>query len=363
MPRKALLILCAAAWACSPSFAQDVSPPTDLPTGEAPAPAGAPVPDFPMGQKTHTVVDGDTLWDLSTRYLESPWRWIEIWEANKFEVTNPHWIFPGQIIRIPPIVLPPLETPPTPIQPELPVMKLTPPEKGPLPSVRIVPSVEKPREIVYSGLLGTGFVTQEEYDMAPRVAGTMDGRRLMGQGDDIYLEFEEEVTVRKGDQHLIVRVGDELEHPETGEDLGYRVDVLGVIQILDLSSEAALARVLVSYDYISVGDLVIPKQDVPERVAVKKARKGMEGFIVASKDAISFLGQGHIVFVDLNSTTGVQSGELYNIVRTQVEVAGLEVPPVKVGELVVLRVGNAASTALITRSNMPVQIGDHLRAD
>ena len=39
----------------------------------------------------HTVVAGDTLWDLSAKYLGSPWKWTEIWERNRF-LTNPHYI-------------------------------------------------------------------------------------------------------------------------------------------------------------------------------------------------------------------------------------------------------------------------------
>jgi LysM repeat protein len=50
----------------------------------------------------HTVVAGDTLWDLSAKYLGSPWKWTEIWERNRF-LTNPHYIYPGiQVVIVPP---------------------------------------------------------------------------------------------------------------------------------------------------------------------------------------------------------------------------------------------------------------------
>ena len=50
----------------------------------------------------HTVVAGDTLWDLSSKYLGSPWKWTEIWERNRF-LTNPHYIYPGiQVVIVPP---------------------------------------------------------------------------------------------------------------------------------------------------------------------------------------------------------------------------------------------------------------------
>src|SRR5258708_38922059 len=46
----------------------------------------------------HTVQKGDTLWDLSQRYLGSPWYWPKVWSYNP-EIANPHWIYPGNVVR------------------------------------------------------------------------------------------------------------------------------------------------------------------------------------------------------------------------------------------------------------------------
>jgi len=54
------------------------------------------------GGIVHTVIAGDTLWDLSAKYLGTPWKWTEIWERNRF-ITNPHYIYPGiQVVIVPP---------------------------------------------------------------------------------------------------------------------------------------------------------------------------------------------------------------------------------------------------------------------
>ncbi|HWT17381.1 MAG TPA: LysM domain-containing protein, partial [Variovorax sp.] len=70
-------------------------------TAQQTAQNGVPLSELaPNAPDEYTVKPGDTLWAISRLYLLRPWRWPELWGMNISEISNPHRIYPGQILYL-----------------------------------------------------------------------------------------------------------------------------------------------------------------------------------------------------------------------------------------------------------------------
>lgn len=352
----------------------------------------------------YVVKPGDTLWDISARFLNNPWLWPKVWEQNRY-ITNPHLIFPGDPIALgitpPPAVVsapevkvaevppPPVEgAPPAAAQPALTPeeMSAKPGEAPPPPaeeggvteeemaarpeeteeSIGEVLRVEEVSEgnIYYSSASSLSFVTPEELSASGSIVGSKLERKMFGELDEVYIKTGEEVEV--GQRFTIFRTEKKLKHTVTGEVLGYRIKVLGELEVTEKDRETSKARIIKSYDVIAKDDRLMPVESSSKEIILKSSEQQLEGYIVATQEDLKLIGEGQIVYIDKGTADGIIEGNVFTIYRPSKRLkealTGEEVEsPIEIiGKLVVVKARENVSTALVTKSKKEITTGDHI---
>jgi len=124
----------------------------------------------------YQVKKGDTLWDISALYLDSPWLWPKLWHANP-NIDNPHLIYPGDKLTLS-------------WQGGEPMLSLK-PHKTLSPQARIhakqaLPALSETLLLPYLNF--DRLISNQQLQQATRVLGTQDGRQFLSRNDRIYIQ-------------------------------------------------------------------------------------------------------------------------------------------------------------------------------
>lgn len=303
---------------------------------------------------TYTIVRGDTLWGLSKRFLNDPYYWPNLWAANQSEIGNPHFIYPGQRVRvyanrieIEPAV-PPTAAAPHPTTPVAPQLK----EEG------------APAGYAVSG--SEGFIMENNLQPLGVIVSTQQNRVVVGEGDIVYTDLGRVNGANVGDRFSIFKTMGPVSHPVSNVILGERVIPLGELQLAEMEEKTSKAIITKSFQEISAGAFILPYHDRRVTIPLKAADRDLTGYIVDTQTGNMALSVGDLVYLDLGSAQGVQAGNLLYIVRDvtpdqRYALAKIEKLPVDViGALVVVQTGVNTSTAAIVKSVETVYRGDRV---
>ena len=341
--------------------------PAPEPKAEAPnppPPPPAPAPKVkPAAPMTYVVQKGDTLWDISKKFLDDPWYWPEIWVENP-HIKNPHLIYPGDVLTLYFVNgRPRVKVTGGPRVTGLPTVKLE-------PRVRTSPigseDLTIPVRTVQQFLIRPQVLPREQIEAAPYIVGTQEGRLIYGEGYIVYVRGLGDARVN--DLYEVYHPGRMLRDPETGKEYGQETFYVASAVVVAAGDPATVKLSGTKREALR-GDFLLPvdHNDEESNFYPKAPPAGTEGHVVALFNALSKVGQHQVVTLNLGANQGIERGHvfvLYNRGNTIRDRNGerVELPPVKAGLGLVFRVLDDVSYALVLDSTLPVGVGDLARA-
>ncbi len=388
MIRKLTLALVAVA----PLFVQAAPPPPEA--APAPLEGGARAEEGGKAAvappDTYTIRPGDTLWDLSGRFLNNPWYWPKIWSYNP-DIANPHWINPGDSLKFYPSgdegavqVVPVAEAEPEPEAEEAGQVKEL--EDLSRADMKAGPSDEERDAVSVAGTQVVGyvpprtmfarrdaFVTRHELEEAGTISASFEEKTLLTVRDHAYVTFKNAGGIQVGNTFSIFRTTREVEHPVTGDTLGFQTVILGSGKVTAVDKRGVTVLITGSYDAIERGDRLGPWVEKAYRPVAPKANgKQLDGYIVGSPiEQVSELAESQFVFVDKGKVDGVEEGNSFTVIRSgdprmngdllhPEHWEGDPLPVEDIGRLLVVDVKDHTSAALVTRSLRELLPGDRV---
>jgi hypothetical protein len=230
-------------------------------------------------EELYTIKQGDTLWEISTKFLKDPFLWPKLWQRNPY-ITNPHWIYPGHPIRLSPIEEVKQEEPqkekprevaaeekPKEVAKEPGGKKVEPAPPAPIEKKAEEQLAEKkPAEkklaekkpMAFPEARTAGFFSEIDYKGIGIVLESKEGKSIMATGDILYAAFRTSEPVLVGDKYTVFRASKLISHPVTDKKIGRRYNVIADIQIIDQHGSFFAAKVIESFDGMFKGDMIRP---------------------------------------------------------------------------------------------------------
>ena len=254
----------------------------------------------------YVVVPGDTLWSIAKRFLKDPWKWADLWKMNQDQVSNPNRIYPGDVLVLDKtaeqmrLKLQAVET--VKLSPQMRSAPLPPAPVHVIPTTDIEPFLSKPL-----------VIAQNELAMAPRIVRTQENRVALGAGNIAYVQG---VTKDKGGYWQIFRAGAALTDPETNETLGYEAIYLGDATVSSYG-DVSTVDIVTSPLEIYAGDYLLPAPRELEltRYVPRSPSKKIDARIIAAYGSLYETGDNSIVAISKGARDGLEVGHVLALYR------------------------------------------------
>jgi len=313
----------------------------------------------------YTVIKGDTLWDISAHFLESPWKWPEVWSYNP-QIKNPHLIYPGDVVYLEydaqgrPILR---------VSRGQATVKISPKVR----STRVdTPIATIPLNAIRQFLGQPRILSKREIDSAGYIISGRDSRIMAGSGDTIYargLIPGEDPNSR----YAVLRIGKAYRNPgaRSGDILGYEALHVADAQVEDFGDPSTL-RVKDSTRETIIGDRLVPKKasGLDQAFIPHPPKTPIEGSIISVIDGVSRIGQFQTVVINKGDQDGLETGHVLAVFQKGKTIRDpfakkrgelVTLPDQRAGIVLVYRTFDRVSYALVMEADRDMAVYDGVR--
>ncbi|MFI3154640.1 MAG: LysM domain-containing protein [Methylococcaceae bacterium] len=342
----------------------------------------------PSHPDQYTVVQGDTLWDISGKFLKHAWQWPELWSRNA-QIKNPNLIYPGDTLYFsmvdgkPQLSLSRSELP-QPANPNtscvlqeeeykygrkdfavsadgkvLPCIRETKLQQA----IRLIPT-----ETIASYLSSPKVLNEDELSSAPYVVDFAGEHLVVGAGDRVYVRS---ITEQKNLSYTIYRPGNAYISPESEEILGYEAQYIADA-LLQKTGDPATLAIVKSVREIRTGDRIMPnvEQEIALNYFPRPPEQSITGSIISVLGGVSQIGQYNVVVIDKGAADGLLVGHELNIYQrgkiitdsySPIKNDTVNLPDEVAGTLMVFRPFERVSYALVMKATQALHVLDKVR--
>lgn len=310
---------------------------------------------------SYTVVKGDTLWDISGKFLTQPWKWPEIWQANP-QIQNPNLIYPGDVLSLVYVDG----------QPRLSLnrgasrgtIKLS-PEIRSTPMAEAIPPI--PLEAINSFLIRNRIVDSEAaFKQAPYVVGGEGEGVVYGAGNSIYVRGN---FAEPQPGYRILRQAKTYKDPVTNEFLGINANSIGGADLKAVDDEVATLYVTDTSEEIRRGDRLFPTLETSINSSFQPSgpSQNIDGVILDVPRGVNLVGAMDVVTLNKGAREGLVAGNVLAIFKTGETIRDVEtgkplkMPDEEAGVLMVFHVFDKVSYALVLKAHRQLEVGDKVR--
>jgi hypothetical protein len=300
----------------------------------------------------YIVKKGDTLWDVSAKFFNTPWYWPGLWSENDVAISsqNPHWIYPGQKLRLA-------------LREEAPLPLLPPAIPEPKPVAIVEATPPPPPSFTFSPIHKVGFITPQPADPSGHLLSATEAKEMISSGDRVYIQPAQGRLLPIAGRYIVYGKPERVQDPDhRRKSAGFLHHISGIIEITEYRNDLTIGNVTHAFRPMQARDGLFPIPQRNPQIPMRPPVSGLEGKIIAGDLGQVMFAEGDLLYINLGEKDGVLPGQEYHLIEEkEINPTGakkdIRKDRIPFGAIFILDVREQASAAVVIDSRKDARLG------